>query len=321
MPGFKSHYFFGQKLQKNLSLSKDSYILKHEKAYNLGLQGPDIFFYFAPAYLFYKKNIGTVMHSEATMAFFGNLFETRSLLKKKSSRSIADAYIAGFMAHYTMDCWVHPYIYYRTRELRHPDQKSYNFGLHVFLETDMDNTLLAHYLHKKPTAFDPWNTISISSEEAAVISQLLERSIRKTYPEIHFPRLFIRGAFYAMKCEQHMMHDPSGVRKVFLRHIDQLFTHQACVSPMVPSDTIQRYPDPCNLRHKKWRNPWDSSHTSFEDVYELMDQACQSMEHRVSLYEKAVFSKPVGKNTTYYHFINALLSDLGDCSYNSGLPY
>ena len=64
MPGFTLHYLFGVETYRMLSpgVLQDT-IHAHTAAYCLGLQGPDIFFYYPVSYL-RKENIGGVMHEE-----------------------------------------------------------------------------------------------------------------------------------------------------------------------------------------------------------------------------------------------------------------
>ena len=77
-------------------------IRRDHSAYALGLQGPDLFFYYLPSYLMHRKNIGDLAHRKDTGQFFANLLQSRKLFAgKKHSLSIADAYICGFMGHYT----------------------------------------------------------------------------------------------------------------------------------------------------------------------------------------------------------------------------
>lgn len=52
MPGYVTHYIFGREVYHNLknnSLKKNLYY--NRAAYGLGLQGPDIFFYYLPSYV------------------------------------------------------------------------------------------------------------------------------------------------------------------------------------------------------------------------------------------------------------------------------
>ena len=113
MPGFTTHYLFGIDACRRLtSTSMHNMIRRDHSAYALGLQGPDLFFYYLPSYLMHRKNIGDLAHRKDTVQFFANLLQSRKLFAgKKHSLSIADAYICGFMGHYTLDCTIHPYVY------------------------------------------------------------------------------------------------------------------------------------------------------------------------------------------------------------------
>ncbi len=65
MPGFTTHYLFGLHAYRKFAPSSlKQTIQKHHAAYSLGLQGPDLFFYFLPSYIIHKNNIGSVAHTE-----------------------------------------------------------------------------------------------------------------------------------------------------------------------------------------------------------------------------------------------------------------
>lgn len=70
MPGYVTHYIFGREVYHNLknnSLKKNLYY--NRAAYGLGLQGPDIFFYYLPSYVLEGHNIGALAHVRETGAF------------------------------------------------------------------------------------------------------------------------------------------------------------------------------------------------------------------------------------------------------------
>ena len=115
MPGFASHYLFGQESLSHLKEDREFHTLSlHPHAFNLGLQGPDVFYYYLPAWLLYDKNIASHIHGEASLQFFIAMLDARNKLSKHSHRIIADAYICGFLGHYTLDTYCHPYIFART---------------------------------------------------------------------------------------------------------------------------------------------------------------------------------------------------------------
>ena len=93
MPGFTTHYLFGIDACRRLtSTSMHNMIRRDHSAFALGLQGPDLFFYYLPSYLMHRKNIGDLAHRKDTGQFFANLLQSRKLFAgKKHSLSIADA--------------------------------------------------------------------------------------------------------------------------------------------------------------------------------------------------------------------------------------
>ena len=91
---------------------KDLYY--NRAAYGLGLQEPDIFFYYLPSYVLEGHNIGALAHVRETSAFFQGLIESRNQFSSRTDLNIAEAYLIGFLGHYTLDTICHPYIYAMT---------------------------------------------------------------------------------------------------------------------------------------------------------------------------------------------------------------
>lgn len=320
MPGFTTHYFFGKKAYEQLEDSNIQRLIQcHRQSYNLGLQGPDIFFYYLPAYLLNEKNVGNLMHSANVMDMFHTLLKIRNRIRRFDDRRIADAYICGFMAHYTLDTFCHPYVYFRVHHMKNRERGLYDFGNHVRLETDIDKEVLWHFLSIKPSAFRPEQTILLSRRETYVISRLLETALTEVYPSNCLPAGHIRMAIRAIQLENHMMHDPAGWKKRGVRSIEQMILGHSFISSMIPSDTVICYSDPCNELHRIWCNPWNSDNFCNKSVFDLMDDAAPVLQRRIRLYFAARKEGCTNKNR-YYQAVNRLLADLGDCSYNSGFP-
>ena len=79
MPGFASHYLFGQQSLSHLKEDQEYHILSlHPHAYNLGLQGPDIFYYYLPAWLLYDHNAASLIHENSSLQFFIAMIDARN---------------------------------------------------------------------------------------------------------------------------------------------------------------------------------------------------------------------------------------------------
>ena len=72
MPGFTTHYIFGMKAYNDMPFTPLKHtIAKYRWLYQLGLQGPDMFFYNIPILRHRDyRNVGSYMHEHKVNAFF-----------------------------------------------------------------------------------------------------------------------------------------------------------------------------------------------------------------------------------------------------------
>lgn len=330
MPGFITHLTFGEQSISFIESEDTKNLLnKHITSFGLGLQGPDIFFYHIPAYLLYKKNIGNVMHRERVMLFFDCLFDARNTFEDSHSRRICDAYILGFIGHYSLDITCHPYIYFKSDHFNNLKKSGiYDFGRHVTLETDIDHLVLDHYKHLLPSEFDYASAVRPSDNEKRVIAELLFIAINRTFPEYHVRFGTIKHAINTFIKLNHMMHDPTGKKKKRIRKIEQLFFKCAVISSMIPSDTIIAYNDPCNSFNANWHNPWNPSINRTDSIFDLINKTMPDYIERINLYmmscgNTSFFDSDldtVTETNMYLHYRNKLLASISDNSYLSGLP-
>lgn len=311
MPGFRSHYFFGDECVKAMDQVPQC-ILNHRNVYNLGQQGPDIFFYCPQAHLFYPKNVGFMMHSDRVNAFFYALLKTREHFTRPEHLEVVDAYILGFIGHYSLDTVAHPYVHDRAEKMKYRHEFSKSFGIHVLLETDIDNDNVRHFVGCEPIEFNHYDTILVTKEEREIVALLLEGAISETYPENVMKNKHVKKAIIFSRKLFKMMVDPKGRKKAFVRWIDMTFFKHIFLSAVISKDDEQTYEDPCNLTHHEYKNPWKPEMKITKDFYELMDEAKVNYLRRLDL-----FMKTSPRDEKSYE---NLLLDLGDLSYDSGLP-
>ena len=163
MPGFTTHYLFGLNSFRELE-EPDlvSCIRKFPHAFCMGLQGPDIFFYYLPSYLRSSGNIGQLAHHKNTGVFLIQLLKSKDMFLEETEQQIAISYICGFLGHYVLDTTCHPYIFAKSHYGTY--DKGY-FGHHVYLETDIDAELLTYYKNCAPSEFNQSATLHISRKD------------------------------------------------------------------------------------------------------------------------------------------------------------
>ncbi|MEG0806006.1 MAG: zinc dependent phospholipase C family protein [Lachnospiraceae bacterium] len=315
MPGFITHYLFGSTTYPQITHNTTRNLIAQSRgAYGLGLQGPDIFFYFLPSYLIHKKNLGSITHDYDTNLFFRNLIGSLTLFSNPKYKKIAQAYILGFLGHYCLDLTCHPYVYARTN-YTHPSQ-SYS-SRHMTLETDIDKELLSYYKNLLPSQFIKTDTIRLSQKELHVISLMLNYAFSHTYHHLFCSYQMIHSAISSMRLGLNLLKDTSGKKKVWVRNIEKYITGYAAISPMIPSNSLTYYTDCCNLRKRTWSNPWDTSIQRNSSMYELIETARTLY---LEILEKAGCFFQNMEHNDDNALLETLLATIGNHSYHSGLP-
>lgn len=313
MPGFTTHYLFGLNTYRQLEHNPLKKIIHtNHEAYSLGLQGPDLFFYFLPSYAIHANNIGSVAHTEDTGKFLYYLLNSRQLFTERRQQHIAEAYIAGFLGHYTLDTHCHPYIYWQTD---FQEKNNRYHGRHMCLEVDIDTELLQFYKQCCPSAFRQDTVIHLTRLQVRTIATILHYVYRKTYPElgILYPTMYI--SIRSIQLGTKWLWDPSGKKKRLLCGLEQLILGYPLLSTLIPSDTQKFYLDPLNILHRPWHNPWDLSQTSTASFFDLMEKAQTGYLELLADFNQLIHQYPAHAKTQTKDF----LKKLGNRSYHSGL--
>ena len=132
MPSVYAHYSFGSKVLDILPRETQKLINRHKNLYQIGLQGPDILFYYKP---FGKNQIngyGGDMHDRPAADFFRAA--AQRLFEAESSQAAAmQAYLLGFVCHFALDSICHGYV----------EKKIAASGVsHIQIEAEFDRFLL-----------------------------------------------------------------------------------------------------------------------------------------------------------------------------------
>ena len=107
MPALYAHNRFGGEVVKHLDDELSSIIQKHYTQFRIGLQGPDIFFFYRPWKKSHVSQCGYGMHEEYADLFFEKGIQ---IIREKGRNSREYAYILGFICHFALDSECHPYV-------------------------------------------------------------------------------------------------------------------------------------------------------------------------------------------------------------------
>lgn len=144
MPTTYAHDLFGKKMYQKLPAEVQEIIRRNGALYRIGLQGPDILFY----YMISKNPVsqfGVAMHRESPKAFFEQGMEQ----VRETGDDALFSYLLGFGCHYLLDSACHPFI-----------NGTAEAGVvsHTVLEKEFDRVLMEK-TGKNPYAYRPSDCI------------------------------------------------------------------------------------------------------------------------------------------------------------------
>lgn len=127
MPACYAHQRFGKQLLEEMPADIRQCIQRFRRMYDMGLQGPDIFYYYFPFLDTAPGKLGKQYHRMTGKDFFAQACP-------KADSEAARAYLYGLLAHYCLDSACHPFV-----------NKMVTGGeaSHVALEAEFDRYLMA----------------------------------------------------------------------------------------------------------------------------------------------------------------------------------
>ncbi len=276
MPGMLTHYLCGSKLLTSLEHTPLAPVLRqYRQAFNLGTQGPDIFF-------FYRiwpwtrsrgvNKIGECMHVKNVGAFFSNALQYS---KKRSGeeRNILTAYICGFACHYALDLTAHPYIFYKSGfPLEGEDLKKKETFFHHRFETAVDYLMLQRETGQSPGDIRYHEWIRVPANQAQWIGQMLSDAISHSHGFI-LPVNQVCTAMKDMLQVYSFLRDRTGIKKQAFSFLSKFIGTAKLAAYMIYPGEITDGLDYLNLKHTPWSLPWDKSARSSASFPELFDRA------------------------------------------------
>ena len=323
MPGFTTHYIFGMKAYNDMPFTPLKHtIAKYRWLYQLGLQGPDMFFYNIPILRHRDyRNVGSYMHEHKVNAFFECCLRRIGTIRSRQQQEEAISYLAGFMNHYIADSICHPYVYGR---IGYPldAPTSMHHGMHAHLENELDAILLWKYKKKKPSEFNQTATICLNGQEIQFISHFLASCINETYYPITYRNNFqvtpamVHRSIWALRFGCRTLSDKTGKKKFGIAQVESIFVNHPVASAKMVTDSVTDYRSSCNLNHEAWGNPWDPTRVSTASFVDLFHETLDKCSRVYELLNSAVTDNvPLDKQD-----LSPLLTELGNESYHSGLP-
>ena len=191
MPAFYAHYRFGARVSGRLDGEIRKIITKYHAQFAIGLQGPDLFFFYRPWSSNEVSAYGYHLHEISAYPFFEHGV---SVVKEKGRDSREYAYLLGFICHFILDSECHPYVAQMIEETGVP---------HLEIEEEFEKKLL-RMDGKDPFAYRLEKLVPTDDDTAAAAAAFYEKADQSTVHQALRDLKMVKRLFTAPgKLEQH----------------------------------------------------------------------------------------------------------------------
>lgn len=154
MPSNYAHYRLGKMLLPGLPPQVQQCINRFRRMYDMGLQGPDFFYYHNPFLDTAAGRLGNKFHMESGRVFFERAC-------KAAGSEAARAYLYGLLAHYCLDAVCHPFI---------DKKEASGEGKHIPMEKEFDRYLMAMDGIENPHTQDLGRRVRLTRGECVTVA-------------------------------------------------------------------------------------------------------------------------------------------------------
>lgn len=256
MPAVYAHDRFGRKVFECMEGELAEIIENHYPQFQIGLQGPDIFFFCRP-WCGIVNRYGNHLHDISAYPFFQH---GRKVVREKGRRSGEYAYLLGFICHFILDSECHPYVEAMIEET----------GVrHLEIEEEFEKLLL-RMDGEDALAYPVADLIPTDEETAAVIAPFYAEGIT---PGI------VRRSLKDMKLLKRIFTAPGFFKHGIVNTLLKLSGHYASVK---------------GLLHQKTDNP--ACRESNEGLLRRFEDAVELAAEMMEEFDDSLFSrKPLNR--------------------------
>ncbi len=322
MPGLITHYICGDICINKIEDDNIRRILKkHRQIYNIGTQGPDMFFYYLPCLV--RKNwleLGNRLHKTNVRAYMDAMISAMYALDKEKRESVA-SYLAGYLTHYALDCHTHPYIYYKAGFKTEGDRThrlKYSVN-HRNFETGIDVLMLKLISSEKPSDKRLWELLHVTSGEVRDTAEVISRALKDVY-DVNMSRKHVYNAMFYMFTTNRILQSRGGKRKRLMEFIESFTFKEHVVSSLIHKQLVDDGVDYLNIKKSPWHYPWDNKNPQTHSFTEMFEK---SVEESLSLItaEFAFLNGELSKDELMDMIGNRSLASGQDADSDFGFKY
>jgi hypothetical protein len=265
MPGFITHYLCAQAVLGQVTPEAQSILVRQKNLYNIGAQGPDIFFYYLPGFLKKRtRGTGEMIHNGSIGDFILEMADNI-----RGSEGLF-SYTAGFLTHYALDASAHPYVYAKTSsQNRTPMQNRVD---HRKLETTIDVLMLKLMSGEKPARYKLWQLIHADAAQMLTAARAVSSALKTIYGKNVRPPEVYKAMRYMVQFTR-VLQSGKGRRKRLMELAENAVFRTGLVSSIIHDQDIYDDADYLNIKKSDWHAPWDRHTRKNDSFVELFQSA------------------------------------------------
>ncbi len=279
MPDLLTHVAFAREVQDLMEPRQRELTRSRQKLYELGAQGPDIFFYYGhrPG-LGHKKlsGLGGMLHNRETDRFLLEGFRQAGLLPP-GQREDLEAYMLGFVCHYALDTRCHPFVYaFSGYRFNFPDRIPEYTRRHVVFEGILDVQVYRERTGQEASRVRCWDLFP--EELPEVVDDFYTAVLRDLYRDRRYEPGDARKALKDLRLVLRFLYDPWGWKQGMLRKVRWLTGRTIFMGKEFYPLQVDVSTDYMNMLHRTWCHPLrpeDCSQDSFPDCWNKARQGAQ----------------------------------------------
>jgi len=281
MPSSITHAFFALDIYEKLDRNVQKRI-KSVENFKTFAQGSDpLNFYNLGNLLPGKKirqNYPKLIHTTNTKNFFITLLKYIKDNKLEKNSNVL-SFLYGFIAHYTLDSIIHPFVIYKTGDFDNKKKKTYKYnGLHADMEVYIDVYMIFQREKVFPKDYKIYKFICNLENLDNKCIKMLDDVFKIVYNIDNFSKTYLISIKQMKNIFKIYRYDKFGIKKLGYKFIDfvlpdKYLKKQALSYNEQPKKKIHYL----NLERKEWNHPTDKNEVynySFIELYRIaLDKA------------------------------------------------
>lgn len=180
----------------------------------LGSQGPDPMYYTGGKDF---RRIADDIHRYRTRDFFKTMVD----YVKENNNKTTYSFLFGFISHYALDAYIHPYVYYNTGIYDKDNPSTHHMrGLHMKFERSIDCVQIQKELHIKPRKLNLTKYYFTLKEAPTEVLELMHHTLKKEYQLPNGYSMYDKSTKAMYKMLKYIVTDRTGIKKLFYKFVD-----------------------------------------------------------------------------------------------------